>query len=39
YEELIRMIDDYIRFYNYSRPLRKLKGMTPMEYKESYLSL
>ena len=38
YEELIRRIDDYIRFYNYERPQRKLKGMTPMEYRESYLS-
>ncbi|MBR3168620.1 MAG: IS3 family transposase, partial [Erysipelotrichaceae bacterium] len=33
-----RRIDDYIRFYNYERPQRKLKGMTPMEYRESYLS-
>ena len=38
YEELIRMTDQYIRFYNHERPQRKLKGMTPMEYRESYLS-
>ena len=28
-DELIRMVDHYIRFYNYERPQRKLKGMTP----------
>ena len=37
-EELIRMVEEYIRFYNYERPQRKLKGMTPMEYRESYLN-
>jgi len=37
-EELIRMVDEYIRFYNCERPQRKLKGMTPMEYRESYLN-
>ena len=38
FEELIQMIEEYIYFYNYERPQRKLKGMTPMEYRESYLS-
>lgn len=37
-EELIQMVEEYIRFYNYERPQRKLKGMTPMEYRESYLN-
>ena len=30
-EELIRMVEEYIHFYNYERHQRKLKGMTPME--------
>ena len=30
-EELIRMVEEYIHFYNYERPQRKLKGMTPIE--------
>ncbi len=38
YDELIRMVEEYIHFYNYERPQRKLKGMTPMEYRESYLN-
>ena len=37
-KELIRMVEEYIHFYNYDRPQRKLKGMTPMEYRESYLN-
>ena len=37
-EELIRMTDEYIHFYNHDRPQRKLKGMTPMEYRRSYLN-
>ncbi len=37
-DELIRMVDRYIRFYNYERPQRKLKGMTPLQFRESYLS-
>ena len=37
-DELIRMVDHYIRFYNYERPQRKLKGMTPVEFRASYLS-
>ena len=36
-DELIAMVDKYIYFYNYERPQRKLKGMTPMEYRQSYL--
>ena len=38
HQELIRMIDEYIRFYNCERPQRKLKGMTPAEYRESCLN-
>ncbi|MCR4855112.1 MAG: IS3 family transposase [Erysipelotrichaceae bacterium] len=37
-KELIRMVEEYIHFYNYDRPQRKLKGMTPMEYRGSYLN-
>ncbi|MBP5279619.1 MAG: IS3 family transposase [Erysipelotrichaceae bacterium] len=37
-DELISMVDRYIHFYNYERPQRKLKGMTPMEYRQSYLN-
>ena len=37
-EELIRKVDDYIDFYNTARPQRKLKGMTPVEFRMSYLS-
>ena len=37
-EELIRMVEEYIHFFNYEKPQRKLKGMTPMEYRESYLN-
>ena len=37
-DELISMVDRYIHFYNCERPQRKLKGMTPMEYRESYLN-
>ena len=37
-DELIRMVDHYTRFYNYERPQRKLKGMTPFQFRESYLS-
>ncbi len=37
-EELISLADRYIHFYNRERPQRKLKGMTPAEYRESYLN-
>ncbi len=37
-EELIRKVDEYIDFYNNARPQRKLKGMTPMEYRCAYLN-
>ena len=37
-DELIAKVNNYIYFYNYERPQRKLKGMTPMEYKQSYLN-
>ncbi len=34
---LLDAIDDFILFYNTDRPQRKLKGMTPLEFRESYL--
>ena len=37
-EELIKAVDDYIDFYNKRRPQRKLKGMTPEQFRSSYLS-
>ena len=37
-DELMAMVDKYIHFYNYERSQRKLKGMTPMEYRQSYLN-
>ena len=37
-EELIKAVDDYIDFYNNRRPQRKLKGMTPEQFRSSYLS-
>ena len=38
FKDLCISIDEYIGFYNYRRPQRKLKGMTPAEYRESYLN-
>ncbi|MFM1638943.1 IS3 family transposase [Streptococcus mutans] len=35
---LIRQIREYINWYNYHRPQEKLKGMTPMEFRKSYLT-
>ena len=37
FKDLYTSIDEYIDFYNHRRPQRKLKGMTPMDYRESYL--
>lgn len=37
-KSLIEAVDKYIHFYNYDRPQIKLKGMTPMEYRNAYLS-
>ena len=37
-KSLIEAVDEYIQFYNYDRPQIKLKGMTPMEYRDAYLS-
>lgn len=37
-DELIQKVDYYIHFYNYARPQRKLKGMTPVDFRMSYLS-
>ncbi|MCB4953895.1 IS3 family transposase [Streptococcus mutans] len=31
-------IREYINWYNYHRSQEKLKGMTPMEFRESYLT-
>ena len=36
--ELLQMVERYIHFYNHERPQRKLKGMTPMEYRNAYLN-
>jgi transposase InsO family protein len=38
YDDLIKAIADYIDFYNKRRPQRKLKGMTPEQFRSSYLS-
>lgn len=32
-QELIKQVNDYIIWYNYDRPQSKLKGMTPIEYR------
>lgn len=32
-DELIRSIELFIHYYNYDRPQKKLKGLTPMEYR------
>ena len=37
-DDLIRAVADYIDFYNKRRPQRKLKGMTPEQFRSSYLS-
>ncbi|MBQ1318802.1 MAG: IS3 family transposase, partial [Solobacterium sp.] len=31
-------VTEYITFYNSARPQRKLKGMTPIQFRQSYLS-
>ena len=36
-ETLIRQIRNYIDWYNYHGPQEKLKGMTPLEFREAYL--
>ena len=38
-EDLLNTIDDFILFYNTNRPQRKLKGMTPLEFREAYLAM
>ena len=35
--ELMQQIDDFIAWYNFDRPQLKFKGMTPIEYRETYL--
>ena len=37
-DDLIKAVADYIDFYNKRRPQRKLKGMTPEQFRSSYLS-
>ncbi|WP_444851992.1 IS3 family transposase, partial [Streptococcus ruminantium] len=37
-DELIQQIKEYMDWYNHHRPQEKLKGMTPMEFRESYLT-
>ena len=37
YEELKQAIDEYIDFYNTRRLQKKLKGLTPMEYRNQTL--
>ena len=37
FEELNLAIDNYIDFYNNKRLQKKLKGLTPMEYREQTL--
>ena len=34
---LIEAVDKYIHFYNFDRSQIKLKGMTPIEYRNAYL--
>ena len=36
-QSLIKQVHDYITWYNYDRPQQKLKGMTPIEFRDSYL--
>lgn len=35
--QLMQQIDDFITWYNFDRPQLKLKGMTPIEYRQTYL--
>ena len=35
-EELETGIDDYIRYYNHDRIKLKLKGMSPVDYREKF---
>lgn len=37
-KDLLNTIDNFILFYNTDRPQRKLKGMTPIEFREAYLN-
>lgn len=37
-QSLIQQVEDYITWYNTDRPQLKLKGMTPLEYREAYLA-
>lgn len=36
-QELIKRVEEYISWYNYDRPQEKLKGMTPIEFRNTYL--
>lgn len=35
-ENIYKIIDDYIEFYNFVRPMKKLKKMSPVEYRLSH---
>lgn len=37
--DLIKVVNEYIKWYNTNRPQEKLKGMTPEEFRLSYLKL
>ncbi|SEU12387.1 putative transposase [Variovorax sp. OV084] len=38
-EELETGLDDYIRYYNYDRIKLKLKGLSPVGYREKFVSI
>ena len=37
-EELIKQVEVFIKWYNNDRPQEKLKGMTPIEFRKTYLN-
>jgi len=37
-QSLIKQVNEYINWYNHDRPQEKLKGMTPFEFRDSYLN-
>ena len=37
-EELVERVEKYVKWYNNNRPQEKLKGMTPFEFRSSYLN-
>lgn len=36
-EELEKIVDDYIDFFNNVRPLRKLKNLTPVAFEQKFI--